>query len=143
MNSLFELFPDPDQLLKLVPEELAPVLLKLALPRQQGAGFIPHAITEPSVIELHIGKAYPIPKAQMVDKFVNSAGHWLEREGFAGKAAAESASRRGRRSNNAAAAARRIAGRGVFSLVRLLVQTPVQSRVSPLVGASNCTKHGP
>ncbi|MEH2612961.1 TIGR02391 family protein [Bradyrhizobium sp. AZCC 1693] len=82
MSSLFELFPDPDQLLKLVPEELAPVLLKLALPRQQSAGFIPHAVTEPSVIELHNGKAYPIPKAQMVDKLVNSAWRWLEREGF-------------------------------------------------------------
>ena len=62
---------------------------------------------------------------------------------IAGKAAAESASRRGRRSNSAAAARRRAPGRGVFSLVLSLVQTPVQSRASPLLGASNRAKQEP
>lgn len=46
MDTLYSLFPDADGLLKLKPEDLAPILLKLALPRQQTAGFIPASVTQ-------------------------------------------------------------------------------------------------
>jgi hypothetical protein len=32
MDTLFSLFPDPELLLKIAPEDLAPILLKLAVP---------------------------------------------------------------------------------------------------------------
>jgi len=35
------LSPDLEVLLKIAPEDLAPILLKLAVPMQQAAGFIP------------------------------------------------------------------------------------------------------
>jgi hypothetical protein len=37
MDTIFSLFPDADELLKMQPEDLAPVLLKLALPQLQSA----------------------------------------------------------------------------------------------------------
>jgi hypothetical protein len=60
-----------------------------------------------------------------------------------GKAASESARRKDRPSDSGAAAARRgVCPTGVL-LVLLLVQTLVQSRVSPRLGASNCAKSRP
>jgi len=82
MPSLFSLFPDADDLLKLAPEDIAPVLLRMALPQRQGAGFTPESVTKAPVSELVDGKDYPYPKSLHVDRLVNSAWNWLEREGF-------------------------------------------------------------
>jgi len=82
MDTLFSLFPDADELLQIPPEDLAPVLLKLALPKLQGAGFIPSAVTEVSSIDVNAGKDYPFYKKQAVAQLVNRSWNWLEREGF-------------------------------------------------------------
>jgi uncharacterized protein (TIGR02391 family) len=82
MDTLYSLFPDPDVLLKLAPEDLAPILLRLALPQQQGAGFIPGAVTQVPVHQLVDGKDYPYHKKQSVERLVNSAWNWLERDGY-------------------------------------------------------------
>lgn len=82
MPSLFSLFPDADELLKLSPEDIGPVLLRMALSQRQGAGFTPESVTKAPVSELVDGKDFPYPKNQLVDRLVNSSWNWLEREGF-------------------------------------------------------------
>jgi hypothetical protein len=82
MDTLFSLFPDPEALLKIAPEDLAPILLKLAAPLQQAAGFIPHAVTQVSAQQALEGKDYPFHKKQPIERLVNSAWNWLEREGY-------------------------------------------------------------
>jgi uncharacterized protein (TIGR02391 family) len=82
MPSLFSLFPDADDVLKLAPEDLGPILLKMALDQRQSAGFTPESVARPPDSELHMGKIYPHPKNQQVDRHVNSTWNWLERHGF-------------------------------------------------------------
>src|SRR5258708_39995119 len=82
MPSLFSLFPDAGELLKLAPEDIAPVLLGMALSQRQAAGFTPESVTKAPVSELVEGKDYPYPKNQLVDRLVNGAWNWLEREGY-------------------------------------------------------------
>jgi uncharacterized protein (TIGR02391 family) len=82
MDTLFSLFPDVDELLKVPPEDLAPVLLKLALPHLQSAGFIPSAVTQVSPIDATAGRDYPFYKKQAVEQLINRTWNLIEREGF-------------------------------------------------------------
>jgi uncharacterized protein (TIGR02391 family) len=56
--------------------------LKLALPQQQAAGFIPMAVTQVPTTDVIAGRDYPYHKKQAIEGIVNSAWNWLEREGF-------------------------------------------------------------
>jgi hypothetical protein len=82
MPSLFSLFPDADDVLKLAPEDLGPILLKMALDQRQQAGFTPESVARAPDSELYQAKVYPHPKRQQVDRLVNSAWNYLAREGF-------------------------------------------------------------
>jgi uncharacterized protein (TIGR02391 family) len=82
METLFSLFPDADKLLKMQPEELAPIFLRLALPRIQGVGFIRSAVTETSAGDAIAGKDYPFHKKQAVDQLKNKTWNWIDRGGF-------------------------------------------------------------
>jgi uncharacterized protein (TIGR02391 family) len=82
MDTLYSLFPDPDALLRLAPEDVAPILLRLALPQQQAAGFIPTAVTQIPTHDLLNGKDYPYNKKAAVERLLNSAWNWLERDGY-------------------------------------------------------------
>jgi uncharacterized protein (TIGR02391 family) len=82
METLFSLFPDADKLLKMQPQELAPIFLRLALPKIQGAGFIPSAVTETSAGDAITGKDYPFHKKSAVGQLANRTWNWIEREGF-------------------------------------------------------------
>jgi hypothetical protein len=93
MATLFSLFPDADAVLGMTPEELGPVLLRLALPRVQGAGFIPHTVAQRGYTPSYDGAPnsthdvvedgdYPAHKKQTVQELVNRTWDMLEREGF-------------------------------------------------------------
>jgi uncharacterized protein (TIGR02391 family) len=82
METLFSLFPDADELLKMHPEDLAPVLLKLALPQLQSAGFVPSAVTQVSAGDAIAGRDYPFHKKGAVDQLLSKTWNWIEREGF-------------------------------------------------------------
>jgi uncharacterized protein (TIGR02391 family) len=82
MDTLFSLFPDVDELLKVQPEDLAPILLKLALPHLQSAGFIPSAVTQVSSTDATAGRDYPFYKRQTVEQLINRTWNLIEREGF-------------------------------------------------------------
>jgi len=82
MASLYSVFPNADELLALSPEDIAPILLKMALAQRQSAGFTPESVTTPDTVEVMAGKTYPHPKNQMVDRLVNSSWNWLELEGY-------------------------------------------------------------
>ena len=70
MDTIYSLFPNADDLLKLAPEDVAPVLLKLALARQQGAGFTFEAVTEVPQMDVMNGRGYPFHKKQAVDQHI-------------------------------------------------------------------------
>jgi hypothetical protein len=93
MATLFSLFPDADAVLRMTPEELGAVLLRLALPRVQGAGFIPHTVAQGGYTPSYNGAAnsthdvaedgdYPVHEKRTVQEFVNRTWDMLEREGF-------------------------------------------------------------
>jgi hypothetical protein len=82
MDTLYSLFPDVEALLKMKPEDVAPILLKLALPQQQAAGFIPAAVTQVPTTDVIAGRDFPHHKRLEADRLVNSAWNWLERDGF-------------------------------------------------------------
>lgn len=93
MNTLYSLFPDADAVLEMTPEDLGGVLLRLALPRVQGAGFIPHTVAQRGYIppynvaqtlahEAAEDGDYPVNKRQAVLELVNRTWEMLEREGF-------------------------------------------------------------
>jgi uncharacterized protein (TIGR02391 family) len=54
----------------------------MALDQRQQAGFTPESVARAPDSELYQGKVYPHPKSQQVDRLVNSARNYLEREGF-------------------------------------------------------------
>ncbi len=85
MEALHSLFPNADDLLAMQPEELAPIFLKLAAERQQGAGFWPENVTQVIVgtgmAATPIG-GYPYHKQAAVDALINRTWNWLERNGF-------------------------------------------------------------
>jgi hypothetical protein len=49
METLHSIIPSADELLATPIEDLAPILLRLAAARMQGAGFIPEAVTQITV----------------------------------------------------------------------------------------------
>jgi uncharacterized protein (TIGR02391 family) len=83
MNSFYAFFPDADELAKKLPDEIGPVLLRLALARlQPGGGFHLGSVTEPSTIDAVNGKTYPYFKKAVADKAIGRAWRWLEKEEF-------------------------------------------------------------
>jgi hypothetical protein len=93
MATLFSLFPDADAVLRMTPEELGAVLLRLALAKVQGAGFIPNTIAQGGYTPSYNGAPksthdvaedgdYPVHKKQTVQEFVNRTWDMLEREGY-------------------------------------------------------------
>jgi uncharacterized protein (TIGR02391 family) len=82
MTTIYTLFSDVNDLLKVPPEDLGPILLKLALPQLQEAGFIPSSVTQISVIDRQVGKDYPFYKKQEVERLLSRAWNLLERGDF-------------------------------------------------------------
>lgn len=82
MTTLYTLFPDVNDLLRMPPEDLGAILLKLALPHVQGAGFIPETVTRISLVDAQAGKDYPFYKKQEVERHLSRAWHLLERGDF-------------------------------------------------------------
>jgi uncharacterized protein (TIGR02391 family) len=85
METLYSLFPNADSLLQLSPEDLAPILLRLAADkRQQHNGMF----WPPGVVEITVGygmtaekqHAYPPQKQRQVDALVNEAWECLRRD---------------------------------------------------------------
>lgn len=81
-NTLFSCFPNADELTALGPEDLGPVLLRLALPRLQSGGVQFEAVIETPIVEVHAGRDWPSFKKQAVVQAANRSWLWLEREGF-------------------------------------------------------------
>jgi hypothetical protein len=85
METLQTIFPSADDLLSMPIEDLAPILIKLAAARVQGAGFIPEAVTQ---LTIGVGMTatatggYPGHKQAHVDAVLSKAWNWLERDGF-------------------------------------------------------------
>lgn len=82
METLYSLFPSADDLLKVRHDDLAPILLKITLPQLQSAGFIPSAVTQVSAVDAANGKDYPHHKRHEIERLINRAWNWMEREGF-------------------------------------------------------------
>src|SRR2546421_13097321 len=84
MNTLQSLFPKADDLLAMKPEDLAPILLKLAAQHYQSAGFWPESVTQDSPTKiLGTGETgYPYYKKQAVDALISQTWNWLTRNGF-------------------------------------------------------------
>ena len=80
-GTLLTVFPDVDALLALEPEELAPIVLRLARERH-GSG----AIHVSGVIEgmhpRHGGQGYPQEKRRAVEQTVEEAWNWLKVQGI-------------------------------------------------------------
>jgi hypothetical protein len=66
----------------MTPEDLGGVLLRLALPRVQGAGFIPDSVAQTPLHEVAEGRDYPVHKRQAVQELVSRTWDMLEREGL-------------------------------------------------------------
>ena len=84
MDTLQSLFPDADMLLAMDPEDLAPVLLRLARGRLQSGGmFWPEAVTQ---ITIGTGFAatqdigYPYYRKQQIEALLNEAWNCLRRD---------------------------------------------------------------
>jgi uncharacterized protein (TIGR02391 family) len=83
MNTLLTLFPTADDLLSMSPDDLAPILLKLA--RQAGAMFWPSAVAEikqGTGMATTIEFAYPYHKKHQVEHLLNEAWECLRRDGL-------------------------------------------------------------
>jgi len=84
MQRFHDIFPTADELTTRTPEELAPILLRLAQ-ALGGNGFIPESITQVSVgtgMTLEYTNGYPFHKKNAVDLCLNSAWRWMERQGL-------------------------------------------------------------
>ena len=85
METLHSIIPSADELLATPIEDLAPILLRLAAARMQGAGFIPEAVTQINVgagMAATAMGAYPMHRQAQVDAVLSKAWNWLEREGY-------------------------------------------------------------
>jgi uncharacterized protein (TIGR02391 family) len=85
METLQTIFPSADDLLSTPMEDLAPILLKLAAARLQGAGFIPDAVTQVTIGTGFAATAtggYPGHRQAQVDAVLSKTWNWLEREGY-------------------------------------------------------------
>jgi uncharacterized protein (TIGR02391 family) len=87
MDTLRSLFPKADELLALKPEDLAPVLLRLARDRRQGgdASFWPDAIMQEHSITGE-PDGYPFYQMPKVAALVNEAWNCLQDDGLIGAA---------------------------------------------------------
>lgn len=84
MQRFHDIFPTADELTTRTPEELAPILLRLAQ-AQGGNGFIPESVTQVPVgtgVTLEYTNGYPFHKKHAVDLCLNSAWQWMERQGL-------------------------------------------------------------
>ncbi len=85
MDTLQTLFPTAEELLSTPLEDLAPILLRLASMRRQGAGFVPEAVTEITIgsgFAATQDNGYPSHKKAQVDLLLSRAWNWLERSGY-------------------------------------------------------------
>ena len=85
METLETFFPTADDLLATPPDDLAPILLKLASTRLQTAGFVPDAVTQRTIgtgFAATAVNAYPGHKQQQVESLLSRVWNRLEREGF-------------------------------------------------------------
>jgi uncharacterized protein (TIGR02391 family) len=71
------LIPKAEDLLRMRPRQLAPILLKLAKGQLQSAGFIPQAICDVTITD-----GYPGWDKGKVDTHLARAWNWIEREGL-------------------------------------------------------------
>jgi hypothetical protein len=84
VETLRSLFPTADALLAISPEDLAPLLLRLARARLQPAGFWPDSILNEPGVTGEPDNAYPHYKKTQVEAHVHEAWQSLEREGLIG-----------------------------------------------------------
>lgn len=85
METLNSLFPAADDLLALAPEDLAPILLRLAKANRQGGMFWPEAVAEIKIgtgIATTVEFSYPHDKKGHVQALLNETWEYLRREGF-------------------------------------------------------------
>lgn len=77
-DTLIDIFPDPELLLSLSPEDLAPVILRLARDALQNGKVHPQAIFQQVHGPIHDhSKGYPQQKKSAVELALNNAWHWL------------------------------------------------------------------
>jgi hypothetical protein len=86
METLASFFPTADEMLAMSPEDLAPILLKLARQRRQSGGmFWPDSVVE---IKLGTGMAttiefaYPYHKKSQIEALLNETWEFLRRDGL-------------------------------------------------------------
>jgi uncharacterized protein (TIGR02391 family) len=84
VETLHSLFPTADALLAVSPEELAPVLLRLARAQLQPAGFWPESILNEPGVTGEPDNAYPFYKKAQVEAHVHEAWQCLQRDGLIG-----------------------------------------------------------
>lgn len=85
METLQSIFPTAEELLSTPIDDLAPILLKLASMRLQGAGFIPEAVTQITIgsgMTATPDNGYPGHKKPQVDALLSRAWNWIERNGY-------------------------------------------------------------
>jgi hypothetical protein len=81
-TTLYSFFPDADELTDLPPHVVGPVLLKLALPRQQQAGVQIEAVLDTPILDVQQGRDWPFHKKQAALRAAHRAWNWLHNEGF-------------------------------------------------------------
>jgi uncharacterized protein (TIGR02391 family) len=84
VETLRSLFPTADALLAVSPDDLAPVLLRLARARLQPVGFWPDSILNERSITGEVDNAYPHYKKAQVEELVNEGWQCLQRDGLVG-----------------------------------------------------------
>ena len=80
METLVSIIPDVDVFLALAPEELAPILLRLARSHMQGGSFLPEQVTQHTIregIATYTGSGYPRHREQEVQIALSEARQWL------------------------------------------------------------------
>ena len=80
VETLRSLFPTAEQLLAVSPEDLAPVLLRLARNHLQPAGFWPNSILNEGSITGEPDSGYPHYKKAQVGALLNEAWECLRRD---------------------------------------------------------------
>jgi uncharacterized protein (TIGR02391 family) len=85
MDTLFSLFPTPEPLLELTPDELAPILLQLAKARRQSGMFWPSSVPQVTVgtgMTSANEFGYPYHTKARVETLLNETWAYLSREGY-------------------------------------------------------------
>jgi uncharacterized protein (TIGR02391 family) len=78
MTTLYDLVPDVDVLLAMAPEELAPILLRLAKQNQQNGMFLLSSATQNYTFGPNTPNQYPSTKRNDVDVALAEAWNWLQ-----------------------------------------------------------------